>query len=82
MCSQFCGAASIAISLFAAWIGFVPLDKERYNPTQWENRLKERTNKIFLRLKWNWPVKNPYALTRLTLIIGAMLGILSIFLSK
>jgi hypothetical protein len=80
MLPRILGAISIAISAFAAWIGFVPLDIERFNRKQWENRLKEWTNRIFKRLHWEWPVNTPYALTKILLGIAALLGILSIFL--
>ena len=80
MLSHVLGAISIAIFAFATWIGFVRLDKEGFNPDQWENRLKRWTNKIFQRLHWNWPINTPYALTKILLGFAALLGILSIFL--
>lgn len=80
MLSHVFGAISIAIFAFATWIGFVRLDKEGFNPNQWENRLKEWTNRIFKRLHCNWPINTPYALTKILLGLAALLGILSIFL--
>lgn len=80
MCSQILGAISIAVFTFAAWIGFVPLDKESYNPKQWENRLKERANTVCRKLNWKWPINTPYALTKILIGVAAVLGIIAIFL--
>jgi len=88
MCSQILGAISIAIFAFATWIGFVPLDKEasdpnlRFNPNSPENRLKERANKVFQKVHWDWPIKTPYALTKILIGVATVLGIIAIFLSN
>ena len=80
MQSHILGAISIAIFAFATWIGFVRLDKEGFNPNLWENTLKERTNRIFRKVHWEWPINTPYALTKILLGIATLFGIISIFL--
>lgn len=82
MWSQVLGAISIAIFAFATWIGFVRLDREEFNPNQWENRLKEQTNKAFQKLHWGWPIYTPYALTKILIGVATVLGIIAIFLSS
>ena len=74
---KICAVISLLIFVVAAWIGFVKLD----DTNRWENKLKNRLNVIFIKLKWNWAVNNPYILTKIGLIIGFGLGITSIILA-
>lgn len=76
MVPKICAVISLLVFVTATWIGFVELD----NPNRWENKLKARLNVMFIRLKWNWAVNNRFILTKIGLIIGFGLGILSIIL--
>ena len=77
MIPKICAIISLSVFVTAAWIGFVELD----NPNRWENKLKARLNIIFMKLKWNWAVNNRFILTKIGLVIGFGLGILSILLA-
>ena len=77
MIPKICAAVSLLVFVSATWIGFVELD----NPNRWENKLKARLNIIFTKLKWDWAVNNRFILTKIGLIVGFGLGILSIFLA-
>ena len=77
MVPKICALISLLIFVAATWIGFVEL----HNPNQWENKLKDRLNVIFINLKWSWAVNNRFALTKIGLIIGLGLGITSILLA-
>ena len=77
MLPKICAVISLLVFAAATWIGFVELD----NPNRWENKLKARLNIIFTKLKWDWAVNNRFILTKIGLIVGFGLGILSIFLA-
>lgn len=78
MAPRICAGISLFIFAAAAWIGFVDVK----DASRRENRLKDWLNRrIFTKLGCNWAVENPYALTRIGLIIGLALGIASIILA-
>jgi hypothetical protein len=75
---KICAGISLSIFAFATWLGFV----EPKDTSRWENGMKDWLNrKIFLRVKWNWAVDNPYALTKIGIVIGFALGLASIALA-
>lgn len=76
MAPRICAVVSLLIFVAAAWIGFV----DRHDKNRWENKLKDRLNVVFKKLRWNWAVDNPYILTKIGLIVGFGLGIASIIL--
>lgn len=78
MSAKICAGISLFIFAAAAWIGFVDVR----DANRWENKLKDWANRrILSKLGLGWAVSNPYALTRIGLLGGFVLGIASIVLA-
>ncbi len=65
---------SLAILVFATLIGFTDVN----DPNDCMNNLKRLINSVF---KWNWLNKR-YILTKILLVLGFCLGVVSIVFSK
>lgn len=74
---KICAGLSLFIFTVAAWIGFV----DTKDPNQPENKLKVWLNTRIFAKRCRWAAKNPYALTKVGLVIGFVLGVTSILIA-